>query len=170
MTGSPSDTAAPVGPAPVERVVVGARPPRIGPDSRQCPTCGWLMPQPPHKQECSRCARRPDLFQSAPPAPVPLSTTEKLFLAAYLLRDVLVGEAVHEGRVHDAAWDRVMLSAFVERRAPGGAVIRAEGELPAVPALDPLAAPTLPLGTAGPLVRKYLALCAAAWRARGCPL
>lgn len=142
--------------------------PRIGPNSRPCPSCGWLMPQKPHEERCSRCARTP----AAPGirALDPLSTTEKLFLAAYLLRDVMAGEPVTDGVVHAPAWERVTMQALVDRARVVKGPPATIQTLPPVSSIDPLSAPALPLGTAPSVARAYLAACAAAWRARSCPL
>jgi hypothetical protein len=148
---------------------VAPRPPRIGAQSRTCPACGWLLPQKPYPETCSKCARRP----AAPGARSlePLSTTERLFLAAFLLRDLLEGEPVTDGIVSGPAWERVMVGAMVTRLRPGHSMpVVSDATLPAVPQIDPLSADLLPLGTSPLVVREYVRQCAAIWRARSCPL
>jgi hypothetical protein len=60
--------------------VVEAVPPRYGPGSRACPTCGYLLPQPPHEEVCRSCGERPQVGPQ-------LSTIEWLFLAVQRLSE-----------------------------------------------------------------------------------
>lgn len=91
---------------------------RYGPGSEPCEQCGWLLPQPPEPQVCSRC-------QTARKDYPPLLPREKLYLA---LMAMLAGQLDRES---DQVFYRRLLFAHYRREAGGvaGTVAKSPAEL-----------------------------------------